>query len=155
MFPICRWVGDPRIPSRMWAKIKVDPIFQCWIWIAKKVRAGYGVTGIGSRTDGSRRSVYTHRFFYEMLVAKIPEGLQIDHLCRVRACCNPNHLEPVTARENLLRGETLPAMCSKKTHCPLGHPYDEDNTIIKRGKHRNCRTCENRRVREWRARQAR
>ena len=95
-----------------------------------------------------------HRFAYEMLVGPIPEGLDLDHLCRVRHCVNPNHLEPVTRSENLRRGirprlpqnDRIGDKNRAKTHCPKGHPYDEANTLMHYWKRENsmrrlCRTC--------------
>lgn len=94
--------------------------------------------------DGERKVV--HRIAYELLVGPIPDGLQLDHLCRVRNCVNPDHLEPVTGQENMRRG-----YFGTKTHCPNGHAYDEANTYIfsnTRGRHRQCRTCTNQRTRD-------
>ena len=77
-----------------------------------------------------------HRVAYELQVGPIPVGLQLDHLCRVRSCVNPAHLEPVTSAENTRRG--LRAM---KTHCPQGHPYAGENLLIRPTGQRRCRTC--------------
>jgi HNH endonuclease len=93
--------------ERFWAKInKGGPIPEhrsdlgpCWLWTAA-TNYGYGVFRI------DRRSIYAHRYAYELLVGPIPDGLQLDHLCRVPPCVNPTHLEPVTHRENILRGTT-------------------------------------------------
>lgn len=104
----------------------------CWIWTAALDRAGYGRT----EDTSQRRKVAVHRFMYELLVGPIPDGLQIDHLCRVRACCNPAHLEPVTSAENTRRGEP-----AQRTHCPSGHLYDRANTYVYAGNGRHCRAC--------------
>lgn len=90
------------IAQRIWAKVEVDES-GCWIFTGAKTN-GYGFVAAADR-----RMAYPHRVMYEVLVGPIPEGLDIDHLCRVRACCNPHHLEPVTRQVNLLRGETLTA----------------------------------------------
>ena len=86
-----------------------------------------------------------HRVAYEAAVGPIPEGLQLDHLCRNTLCTNPAHLEPVTCRENLLRGNTLQAANAAKTHCPYGHPYAGENLRVRRlksgGLGRSCREC--------------
>jgi hypothetical protein len=81
-----------------------------------------------------------HRFSYEAYVGPIGAGLHIDHLCRVRSCVNPKHLEPVTQRVNTLRGEGRAALQLRVTHCPRGHEYTPDNIYLWRG-HRACRTC--------------
>ena len=102
----------------------------CWLWLKHKNKKGYG----RFRFKGIRQ--YTHRASYELYVGPIPKGLQIDHLCRVRACCNPTHLEPVTCAINIKRGER-----ANKTHCPQGHEYSEENTYRWRT-YRQCRACQ-------------
>ena len=131
----------PRKPikERFWAK--VDSADDCWIWTAETSRGGYGRFAAGSRSDGTRRSVQAHRYAYELLVGPIPEGLELDHLCRVRNCVNPAHLEPVTTKVNVLRGIGLAARNAGKTHCPQGHPYDEANTYYYSTGKRACRAC--------------
>ena len=108
----------------------------CWLWTAA-TNYGYGVIGLGRRQDGI---ALAHRLLYEHMVGPIPEGLCLDHLCRVRACVNPAHMEVVTLAENKRRGESGPAQNARKTHCPQGHPYDEANTYRYNG-WRQCRTC--------------
>ena len=81
-----------------------------------------------------------HRLMYTLFVDTIPSDLLCDHLCRIRGCCNPSHIEPVTARENIIRGENHVAINAFVTHCPKGHPYDVDNTMKKRYG-RSCREC--------------
>ena len=125
--------GDPRLPAWLWRRIAV--VDGCWIWATGLSAAGYGRI----RWDGEL--VYAHRLMYESLIGPIPEGLEIDHLCRNRACVDPAHLEPVTHRVNLLRGD-VGAFNAAKTHCPQGHPYDEANTG-RSGTHRYCRRCSN------------
>ena len=110
-----------------------EPNTGCWLWTAAIAR-GYGVFWFEGRQGPA------HRYAYERWAGPIPDGLQLDHLCRVRNCVNPNHLEPVTCRENLLRGETFNATNAARTHCPQGHEYDEKNTYVWRSQ-RHCRPC--------------
>ena len=115
----------------------------CWEWTGGKT-TGYGRFFVGSKADHTAKQVASHRFAYELLVGPVPEGLDLDHLCRNRACCNPAHLEPVTRQENLLRGigpVVQRARHRSKTHCKRGHPLFGDNLYL-RPNERHCRTCE-------------
>jgi hypothetical protein len=113
---------------------KVYPVEGCWLWCASTLRGGYG------QFNDGRTMVRAHRWIYEQLVGPIPEGLDLDHLCRVRNCVNPEHLEPVTRGENLLRGYAARGV---KTHCAKGHPFDSANTFKRPSGGRGCRTCRN------------
>lgn len=120
--------------DRLYAKIKyLDN--GCWLWTGKTKSNGYGQFTI------DKKYIYVHRFSYEYHKAFIPEGLVIDHLCRNRACVNPDHLEPVTQRINLLRGETIPGIRALQTSCQNGHEFTPENTYVKPNGTRNCRTC--------------
>lgn len=124
------------LPLRFQQKF-VDHASGCWLWTACLTKNGYGRFS----WDGKVR--LAHRVAYELLVGPIPEGLEIDHLCRVRHCVNPDHLEPVTRRENIHRGFGITAVHARKTHCPKGHEYTEDNLLLSaldRG-NRVCKTC--------------
>lgn len=136
----------PKDSVRFWSKVDKTAAGGCWEWTASKTKNGYGKFrwGAGEKLP--------HRFAYELLVGPIPSGLHIDHLCRNRACCNPDHLEPVTNRENLLRGDTIPARHAAKTHCPKGHPYAGDNLYIDPTGKRGCLTCRKDAVRRHRDR---
>lgn len=125
------------LPARMAAKVRVTEQ-GCWEWTAALQSSGYGCTGIGNRRVG-----LAHRVAYELLVGPIPAGLQIDHLCRNKRCVNPAHLEPVTASENQRRARSL------ITHCPKGHEYTPENTVIVHGRQRNCRECTRAYKRAW------
>ncbi|HET6911263.1 MAG TPA: HNH endonuclease signature motif containing protein [Mycobacteriales bacterium] len=125
-------------PDRFWAKVnKTD---SCWLWTGTLTTPGdrgYGQV----RLNGQFPLV--HRVAYEMLVGPIPEGMQIDHLCRVRRCVNPAHLEPVTNRENTARGTSLNGINARKTHCKRGHKLSGDNLRWDNGgKSRRCLQCE-------------
>lgn len=118
----------------------------CWLWtgyVGSGSRDGYGRVPV-TRVRQSGESVVAHRFAWRHLVGPIPDGFQLDHLCRIRRCINPDHLEPVTNRHNALRGISFAAENARKTHCPQGHPYNHANTyvLVEHGKTRRCcRAC--------------
>lgn len=111
--------------DRFMSHVSPEPNSGCWIWTATGTRGGYGMFRTGTKRDGSNK--LAHRVAYVLLKGPIPHGLHLDHLCRVRCCVNPDHLEPVTNKENCRRGNTGIA-CAAKTVCPAGHPYDLKNT---------------------------
>lgn len=106
----------------------------CWTWTALRSSDGYGKL----RVD--KRDWRAHRLVYTIVRGSIPEGAQLDHLCRNRACVNPDHLDPVDTRTNLMRGQTLAALNAAKTECHLGHPLSGDNLRMKNG-YRLCKEC--------------
>lgn len=113
--------------DRFWSKVDADG--DCWVWTAARYHDGYG------QFDRFR----AHRWAYERLVGPIPDGLQLDHLCRNRACVNPDHLEPVTNDENMARS---PIHNRAKTHCKRGHAFTPENTyLLPRDGGRKCRAC--------------
>jgi len=111
----------------------------CWIWTGNVRADGYGQTHYKGKVSKP------HRVFYQELVGPIPEGLTIDHLCRVKLCVNPDHLEPVSAAENLhrqfLAGVGLPAYLAQRSACKHGHTFTPENTRIRTGGSRICKTC--------------
>lgn len=114
----------------------------CIEWIGGLNGVGYGQFYAGRTSLAETGKTYAHRWSYEYHVGPIPEGLHLDHLCRNRACVNPEHLQPVTVRENLLRGEGPSAVNAEKTHCPKGHPYSGDNLYVYPTSNiRRCREC--------------
>src|SRR4051812_16645247 len=132
--------GDPPLfEDRFWSRVSKD-FLGCWEWHGYLHKTGYGI--FASPFGKSRMS---HRISYELMRGPIPDGLELDHLCRNRKCVNPDHLEAVTHRENLLRGESPAAKQAKRTHCSRGHELTGINLLsaqLKRGK-RECRICSN------------
>lgn len=135
--------------DRFWAKVAIQPV-GCWLWTGALAGKGYGHL----RVDG--RDVYAHRFAYEAMVGRVPDGMHIDHVktrgCTHKNCVNPEHLEPVTPGENIRRGpvgSVSAARAALVTSCPRGHAYDKENTRTyvrvsgrARGKiNRLCRAC--------------
>jgi hypothetical protein len=129
-------VAKATLEERFWSKVRKTET--CWLWTGGKTTAGYGHIWDGSKV------VYAHRLAYEWFVSPIPESLTIDHLCRVPACVNPSHLEPVTIGENTRRGtgaERTRERHAAQTHCKRGHLFDEANTLIGTKGERRCRAC--------------
>lgn len=150
-----RW-GDPffaevaggqrrDLERRFWKKVSSGPIpgyaphlGPCWLWQAA-ISSGYGVFAV-SRT----KKVRAHRLAYELSIGPIPDGLTLDHLCRVTRCVRPTHLEPVTMTTNSLRGISPPAQNARKAHCKHGHAFNAVNThySYRQGTlRRRCRAC--------------
>jgi len=126
-------IDDPRLPPHFWNKVSPEPNSGCWLWSGSATPLGYGM----ARRRG--RTFYTHRLAYEAFVGPIPDRLDIDHLCRTPACCNPSHLEAVTHRENTRRGNAPSARVRRANVCSRGHSL-ADAYNFSNGK-RRCRTC--------------
>ncbi|SRR6266498_2862095 len=123
---------------RFWAKVAMGD-GDCWLWTGATMPNGYGRFGVG----GSKGAL-AHRWSYEYMIAQIPPGLVIDHLCRNRACVNPWHLEPVPQQVNVMRGrgpEIMKAMRSGFTHCCRGHEFTPHNTRVDKRGRRSCKAC--------------
>lgn len=138
--------------ERFWERVRKDES-GCWLWCgAPTIGTGYGKFWV----HGTKFLV--HRWSYEHFVGPIPEGLQIDHLCRVRMCVNPEHMEPVTAGENARRGAGWAGNLGQagkqraRTHCYLGHPFSGENLYITPAGVRRCRACDRRRGSAYRRR---
>lgn len=119
--------------------IEPEPTSGCWLWAADAFASGYGRFWVSSQ----RKSWRAHRVSYERFVGPIPAGLTLDHLCRVKLCVNPAHLEAVTHRVNCLRGISQPAVNARKTHCKNGHLLSPDNSFPSSSKSgtRSCAIC--------------
>lgn len=129
------------VQDRFWSKVDKRGPDECWLWTGSLNTPGYAALGVEGKTYNS-----AHRLAYEWLVGPIPEGMHLDHLCRNRSCVNPAHLEPVTCRENILRGTNPPAQQARQTHCKRGHEFTPENTYrAPSDNRRHCRTCQ----REW------
>ena len=129
-----RW-SEEQAQAVFWSRVRKSE--GCWIWIGSRFHnSGYG------RFKFRSRDTNAHIFSWEWEHGPVPDGLELDHLCRNRACVRPSHLEPVTHRENELRGATVIADNYAKTHCSAGHPLSGENLFIRRDGRRRCRTCE-------------
>lgn len=111
----------------------------CWLWAGHVSKSGYGY--LSAKVDGKWKNLRAHRVMYEAYKGEIPEGLVLDHLCRITQCVNPDHLEPVTQMVNTLRGLSWSGRNKRKTHCPQGHPYEGKHLTIKYDGARACLTC--------------
>jgi hypothetical protein len=131
--------------ERFWEKVRGGDVETCWLWTGAKVGPA---NGYGSFIVAWPAKTVAHRWAYEQLIAPVPPGLDLDHLCRNRSCVNPWHLDPVTRKVNLNRGIHANAA---KTQCRSGHAFTEVNTRINSRGSRECRECIRIRSRGYRA----
>lgn len=121
--------------NRFFEKLYIEQNTGCWIWTAQKNKFGYSLfRGFKSISQSG------HIFSYKFFKGGIPEGLELDHLCKNRSCVNPNHLEPVTHFINLERANHWSIKNKNKTHCIRGHEFNQENTYLLNGL-RRCRVC--------------
>lgn len=132
-------LSTPSAEVRFFSRVEGSPDYDdCWIWVGRIQPNGYGQFSV------KHKHVYAHRWAYTHLIGEIPDGLELDHLCRVRACCNPWHLDPVTRQVNTLRGlagDVAREAAKAKVACPNGHPYEGDSFYINAQNIRVCRVC--------------
>jgi hypothetical protein len=146
--------------DRFWEKVDFNgpaPEYRpdlgpCWLWTAQTNQAGYGRFHV-SRSGPGPITHQAHRVAYRWLIGEPPKGLVLDHLCRVRNCVNPRHLEPVTDHENSLRGVNPKMVAHLEDRCTRGHPFDGANTLWRKNGYRECRACRKEAKRRWMDRQ--
>jgi hypothetical protein len=131
--------------DRFWRNVQRAGANDCWLWMGVRNNDGYGIFH-PNRLGANQTTIAAHRFAYQLTNSKIPDGKELDHLCRNRRCVNPSHLEPVTHRQNLLRGERWN---HPKTHCKHGHEFTRQNTYLYRN-WRQCRICMTEATRRYR-----
>lgn len=142
-----RFVAVGSVEDRFWTRVQKTP--DCWHWIGYKNRAGYGTF-----SPKSGQKWVAHRYAYELMVGAIPEGMTLDHLCHTesdcaggdtcphRACVNPDHLSPMSMKQNVLSSTNAPtAVNARRTECIHGHPLHGDNLGVWPNGHRYCKTC--------------
>lgn len=139
--------GTPRLPQPLRKRFESKLIYAesgCWEWKGAHFKAtGYAMFSIRNPRDGTWQPTVAHRVSYELYIGPIPDGLQVDHLCRNRGCVNPDHLEAVTQQVNLSRGMSPAAISVRENRCQRGHEFTPENTIIRpnRPGKRECREC--------------
>lgn len=135
---------DPTTIEGLKKSCEVDPVTGCWLWLGSLQGGGYGQVWYPQ----ARRLELVHRLAFRLAGGMIPDGMELDHLCRVRRCFNPEHLRVVTRLENLRAPGSLHN--SQKTHCPQGHPYGGANLYVFPDGRRGCRKCTRESVRFYR-----
>jgi len=120
--------------DRFLTKYSIDSTTECWIWDGCRDQDGYGQFHY-------QKTVRAHRFIYEYIYGPIPDGMTVHHNCGIRECVNPDHLELLSCRDNVLQNGGPTAINAAKTHCKRGHSFDEPNTYVDKYGHRTCRAC--------------
>ena len=142
-------VGEaPGLPQRILDKIVRIPESGCWVWEGSISGYGYG------ETWWNNAKKFVHVLAHELFIGEVPKGFKVDHLCRVRCCCNPQHLEAVTHAENVRRGtgwQHVVEYHKQQTHCQRGHEWSAENTYVEPNGKRRCLECKRQRLRNWRA----
>jgi HNH endonuclease len=140
------------LKERLLAKVRIDPITGCWIWIASRKPEGYGQFMMQDE-EGRWHCVQAHRISYELFKGPIPDGLTLDHMCHDpplcpggnecphRPCINPNHLEPASHQQNIARGGSPAAKANRFGVCRNGHPRTAENTLVLKGGGKTCKIC--------------
>lgn len=126
---------DQELRRRILNSVEPCPSSWCWIWMQALDISGYGVAWDGQKNHKA------HRLAYEVFRGSIPENMQLDHVCQLRSCANPWHMEPVTPAVNTMRSNGPAAINARKTHCKRGHEFTKSNTHIDRKGKRVCRSC--------------
>jgi len=134
MIPIAELEREWKIVDRFFDKVVFYSDSTCWEWIGAKRRDGYGNFMINGKM------IQAHRYSYELYNGTLIQGLVIDHLCRHTSCVNPDHLDQISRKENVLRGISPAAINYRKSHCNNGHPLSGDNLWVGK-KGRRCKTC--------------
>lgn len=124
------------LPDRLRRKVSENPSTGCWEWTGYTPPSGYASSSF------NYKKMYIHRVVLELSGVEIPDGMQVDHVCRNRKCCRPNHLDVVTGAENLRRGNGASAVNFRKTTCKHGHPLFGDNVRIRKSGKRQCMECQ-------------
>lgn len=113
----------------------------CWEFQGYRNKVGYGSVSVGSRLDGTKTIDLVHRITYRHFLGPISDGLTVDHLCRNKSCCNPDHLEAVTLQENIRRGESPTIVLARKNVCRRGHSLLDPDNLLNTARGRRCKTC--------------
>lgn len=129
--------------QRFIQKVELDIITGCWDWKSRINNHGYGVFGI------KNKNYYSHRLSYEYFKEEIPKNTELDHLCKNTKCCNPEHLEAVSHKENIFRSNAPTTINHFKTHCIRGHEFTPENTLKIKGTGRNCKKCRSEANKIW------